>query len=93
MVVGISVHVSRSGRFQSSEKSLGQVIRTAQNYLWRGKGRSHSSTAGEPEHVGGCCVCVHGVAPDGTGQGRQGEARLRCEEKDRKSRGCQVQFR
>lgn len=33
------------------EKSLGRVIRTAQTYLWRGKGRGHSSTAGEPEHV------------------------------------------
>lgn len=78
-VVDISVYVSRAGRFQSSEKSLGQVIRMAQTYLWRGEGRSHSSTAGEPEHVGGWCVCAcgHGVAPDGTGQGRQGEARLR----------------
>lgn len=45
------------------EKPLGQVIRTVQTYLWRGKGRSHSSTAGEPEHVGGCGVCVCGLAP------------------------------
>ena len=42
------------------EKSLGQVIRRAQTHLGRGKGRSHGSTAGEPEHDGGLRVCVDG---------------------------------
>lgn len=58
------------------DKSPGQVIRTAQTHLGRGKGRGHSATAGEPEHSGGWSVrALCGWLP-GERQRGQGKAEV-----------------